>query len=135
MISKILEYFNLNKRVASAKFKDIANAEAEAGAAIEAEKKSRAEADRDFIASINTPPKKILKKFKETSLTISFKDGRILSWTITMSPDDNDFVWRDFYTWYVSKDSPLYVFVDKEDTNIFKRENIVNVVFSKPKIV
>lgn len=67
----------------------------------------------------NTCPKK-----KISELTIYLNSKEKLVWTAEID-EKNNFPWNDFYTWYFSRDTPIFVFKSKTGESVFKRADIV----------
>lgn len=133
MLNKILQYFNLKlvKLEPKVSLKDI-NFDKEEPSAIILEKYKNE--NTSIKEEINKEIKKEIKKV--STLIIHFSQGHSLSWSNDNTfKDKKVFPWSDFYTWYFSRTTPLFVFKHSDGETIFKREDIVRVEYLKPKII
>lgn len=78
--------------------------------------------------SIEKEVKENIRKVKISELTIYFKDNNVLSWSHETEIDCNIFPWQEFYKWYLTKNTPLYCFIDNKQETIFRREDIIRVI-------
>lgn len=85
-------------------------------------------AGNDLIDNIEKEVKVKNKKFKISELTIYFKDNIVLSWSNESKLDSKLFPWQEFYKWYLTKNTPLYCFIDNKQETIFRREDIIRVI-------
>lgn len=75
------------------------------------------------------------KKMKAQTLEVVFKNNTSITWTSEQSLKDKSFPFDNFYTWYLAKETPIYVFKDKEGEILLKREDIFIVKRKKLGIV
>ena len=69
---------------------------------------------------ISTPVK--VEKKKISKLKITFTDNSFISWNNSDDIKYNQFHWKDFFKWYLTKTTPLFVFKHKNGQTIIRRD-------------
>lgn len=74
-------------------------------------------------------------KIKIQTLEVIFRNNTSITWTTETLLDDKTFPFDNFYKWYFTKYTPLYLFKDKIGETIIKRDDIFIVKRRKLGIV
>jgi hypothetical protein len=75
------------------------------------------------------------EKVKRHVLELVFNNGTNLTWTTDVGLKENYFPYDKFYTWYLTKETPLFVFENIKGENIIKRCDIFMVSRKKAIII